>query len=52
MNVLAYGAPYHNILTEDLGQIELGSCPCGREGKRFTLLGRLPNADVRGCANV
>jgi hypothetical protein len=52
MNTLARGAPYHNVLTEDLGRIVPGSCPCGRSGKRFELLGRVPKAEVRGCANV
>lgn len=52
VNVLAWGAPYHNVLTEDLGRIVSGACPCGREAKRFELLGRLPRAEIRGCANV
>ena len=52
LNVLAYGAPYHNVLTEDLAIVHEGPCECGRAGKRFTLLGRLPKAEVRGCANV
>ena len=52
MNTLARGAPYHNVLTEDLGRIVPGDCPCGRAGKRFELLGRVPKAEVRGCANV
>jgi hypothetical protein len=52
MNVLAFGAPYHNVLTEDLGRRVEGECPCGRPGRRFELLGRIPRADVRGCANV
>jgi hypothetical protein len=52
MNVLASGAPYHSVLTEDLGRIVPGDCPCGRSGKRFELLGRLPKSEVRGCANV
>ncbi|MDH3275722.1 MAG: hypothetical protein OEM99_14420 [Gammaproteobacteria bacterium] len=52
MNVLASGAPYHNVLTEDTGRIIRGECPCGRSGKRFELLGRLPKAEARGCANV
>jgi len=52
MNTLARGAPYHNVLTEDLGRIVAGDCPCGRSGKRFELLGRVPKAEVRGCANV
>jgi hypothetical protein len=52
MNVLAWGAPYHNVLTEDLGRIVPGECPCRRLGRRFELLGRVPKGEVRGCANV
>ncbi|GHD33722.1 hypothetical protein [Parahalioglobus pacificus] len=52
MNVLARGAPYHSVLTEDLGRVVSGTCECGRPGKRFELLGRVPKAEVRGCANV
>ena len=52
MNVLAHGAPYHSVLTEDLGRVVAGDCPCGRSGQRFELLGRVPKAEVRGCANV
>lgn len=52
MNVLAHGAPYHNVLTEDLGRRLPGACPCGRGERRFELLGRIPRAEVRGCANV
>ncbi len=52
LNTLACGAPYFNVLTEDLGQILPGQCPCGRKGKRFSLRGRIPRAEIRGCANV
>jgi len=52
MNLCAYGAPYHNVLTEDLGRTVPGACPCGRTARRFDLLGRIPKAEVRGCANV
>ncbi len=52
MNPLAYGAPYHSVLTEDMGVVLEGDCPCGRLGQRFQLLGRMPKAEVRGCANV
>jgi phenylacetate-coenzyme A ligase PaaK-like adenylate-forming protein len=52
MNPLAYGAPYHSVLSEDMGRIIPGDCPCGRAGKRFELLGRMPQAELRGCANV
>jgi hypothetical protein len=52
LNPLALGAPYHSVLTEDLGRQLPGECPCGRSGRRFELLGRVPKAEVRGCANV
>ena len=52
MNSLAFGAPYHNVLTEDMGRVVEGVCECGRPGQRFELLGRMPKAEVRGCANV
>ena len=52
INLLAWGAPYHNVLTEDLGKLVSGECPCGRKGKRFEFVGRIPKAEVRGCANV
>ncbi len=52
MNLTPKGAPYHNVLTEDLGLVSGTPCPCGRSGRRFRLLGRLPKAEVRGCANV
>ncbi len=52
VNVLARGTPSHSVLTEDLGRIVPGPCPCGRSGRRFELLGRVPRAEVRGCSNV
>lgn len=52
LNVLPRGAPYHSVLTEDLGRIAEGECSCGRRGTRFELLGRVPKAEMRGCANV
>ena len=50
LNLLSYGSPYHSVLTEDLGIID--SADRERPIKRFKLLGRLPKAEVRGCANV
>lgn len=52
MNVLALGAPYHSVLTEDMGRLVEGDCACLRKGRRFELLGRVAKAEVRGCANV
>lgn len=52
MNLLAWGSPYHNVLTEDLGRLVPGECPCGRRGKRFEFTRRISKAEMRGCANV
>lgn len=45
--------PGHSLLTEDEGVI-LGEddCPCGRKGKYFKILGRLENAEIRGCSDT
>ncbi|WP_171132503.1 MULTISPECIES: hypothetical protein [unclassified Ruegeria] len=52
MNVTPRGAPYHSVLTEDQGEVRRDPCACGRSGRRFKLLGRLPKSETRGCANV
>ena len=53
MSVLPSSYPGHIILTEDEGRI-LGEddCPCGRKGKYFEIIGRLKNAEVRGCSDT
>ncbi len=45
--------PGHSLLTEDEGMI-LGedTCPCGRKGKYFSVMGRLKNAEIRGCSDT
>lgn len=45
--------PGHSLLTEDEGML-LGEddCPCGRKGRYFTVLGRLKNAEIRGCSDT
>lgn len=45
--------PGHLLLTEDEGVL-LGEddCPCGRKGKYFRILGRLENAEIRGCSDT
>lgn len=52
LNALPVSIPNVSVLTEDMARMVPGSCPCGRVGKRFELLGRVPQAEVRGCANV
>ena len=45
--------PGHSILTEDEGVI-LGEddCPCGRKGKYIRVIGRIKNAELRGCSDT
>lgn len=53
VSVLPESYPGHSLLTEDEGVI-LGedNCPCGRKGKYFKILGRLKNAEIRGCSDT
>lgn len=53
VSVLPESYPGHSLLTEDEGVI-LGEddCPCGRKGKTFKILGRLKNAELRGCSDT
>ncbi len=45
--------PGHSLLTEDEGVIEgIDDCPCGRKGKYFSIIGRLKNAEIRGCSDT
>lgn len=53
VSTLPESYPGHSLLTEDEGVI-LGEddCPCGRKGKYFRVLGRLKNAETRGCSDT
>ena len=53
VSLLPKSYPGHSLLTEDEGII-LGEddCPCGRKGKYFKILGRLKNAEIRGCSDT
>lgn len=53
VSMLPESYPGHSLLTEDEG-ILLGEddCPCGRKGKYFKILGRLKNAEIRGCSDT
>jgi hypothetical protein len=53
VSVLPESYPGHALLTEDRGII-LGEddCPCGRKGKYFEILGRINNAEIRGCSDT
>ena len=53
VSILPTSYPGHAILTEDEGVI-LGedNCPCGRLGKYFRIIGRIKNAELRGCSDT
>ncbi|MBR2141985.1 acyl-protein synthetase [Anaerovibrio sp.] len=53
VSLLPWSYPGHSLLTEDEGVL-LGedNCPCGRKGKYFKVLGRLKNAEIRGCSDT
>ena len=53
MSILPWSYPGHNILTEDLGIIHgEDDCNCGRYGKYFSIVGRMPNSEIRGCSDT
>ncbi|HVO97879.1 MAG TPA: hypothetical protein VMT15_07420 [Bryobacteraceae bacterium] len=53
LSLLPLSYPGHAILTEDLGVVEhIDAGSCGRCGKAFRVLGRLPKAELRGCADT
>ena len=53
VSVLPESYPGHILLTEDEGVLEgEDDCPCGRKGKYFKVLGRIKNAEIRGCSDT
>ncbi len=53
VSVLPLSYPGHSLLTEDLGVVHaVDGGGCGRKGKAFSVLGRLPRAELRGCSDV
>lgn len=53
ISLLPDSYPGHSILSEDMGRITgEDNCPCGRNGKTFEILGRIKNAEVRGCSDT
>jgi hypothetical protein len=53
LSVLPRSYPGHCLLTEDLGVVHAIDPPGGtRFGKAFSILGRIPRAELRGCSDV
>lgn len=53
LSILPHSYPGHSILSEDIG-VKLGEddCPCGRKGSYFDVLGRVKQAETRGCSDT
>lgn len=53
VSALPHSYPGHSLLTEDEGVV-LGEddCPCARKGKYIKILGRMKNAELRGCSDI
>lgn len=53
LSVLPRSYPGHSLLTEDLGMIQgIDDCACGRRGAYFSIHGRVPLAELRGCSDT
>lgn len=53
VSALPKSYPGHALLTEDEGVVEgEDDCPCGRKGKYFRVIGRIKNAEIRGCSDT
>ena len=53
LSLLPWSYPGHSLLTADLGVIHgQDDAPCGRLGRYFSVLGRVPRAELRGCSDV
>jgi len=53
LSALPLSYPGHSLLTEDLGRLHgEDDCPCGRAGRHFSVAGRMPQAELRGCSDT
>lgn len=53
LSTLPKSYPGHSLLTEDLGTIHgEDDCLCGWKGKYFSVAGRIPKAELRGCSDT
>lgn len=53
LSAIPLSYPGHSLLTEDVGTLRgLDDCPCGRAGSYFTVSGRLPQVEMRGCSDT
>lgn len=53
ISLLPLSYPGHNLLTEDEGVLAgKDDCLCGRKGKYFKIIGRMKQAELKGCGDA
>jgi hypothetical protein len=53
LSLLPQSYPGHALLTQDLGIVHgVDDCACGQLGTRFSLEGRVAQAEIRGCSDT
>ncbi len=53
VSVLPHSYPGPSLISEDKGVLlGIDDCPCGRKGKYFQVLGRIKQAEIRGCSDT
>lgn len=53
LSILPSSYPGHSILTEDIGVIlNDKNCKCAKNGKRFKVIDRVKNSEIRGCSDA
>jgi len=53
LSVIPRSYPGHILLSEDEGVLlGVDDCSCGRKGRYFKVLGRIQNAEIRGCSDT
>ena len=53
LSALPISYPGHSLLTEDMGVLHgEDDCPCGRLGRHFSVTGRMPQVEMRGCSDT
>ena len=53
LSALPVSYPGHSLLTEDLGVLHgEDDCACGRKGRHFSVIGRIPLVELRGCSDT
>lgn len=53
LSLIPRSYPGHSLLTEDLGILHgTDDSGCGRQGRYFTVVGRVPKTELRGCSDI